>query len=65
MDQTKKDTSMEAIVPMITANSKDDDGEGGGPSDANVGSNIIKPSGQTTTSKAADKKKPEIKMTKK
>ena len=65
MDQTKKDTSMEAIVPMITANSKDDDGEGGGPSEVNVGSNIIKPTGQTTTSKAADKKKPEIKMTKK
>ena len=36
MDQTKKDTSMEAIVPMITT-TKDEDGAGGGPADANTG----------------------------
>lgn len=35
MDQTKKDTSMEAIVPMITT--KDEEGAGGGPADANTG----------------------------
>ena len=70
MDQTKKDTSMEAIVPMLTS-TKDDDGDGGGPDDIinNGGITSMKGggpnSGQTGASKAADKKKPEIKMTKK
>ena len=68
MDQTKKDTSMEAIVPMLTT-TKEDDGDGGGPDDINNGGiTSVKggaSSGQTGASKAVDKKKPEIKMTKK
>ena len=67
MDQAKKDTSMEAIVPMITT-TKDEDGDGKGPTDANTGSTAAKAgsnNGATATSKATDKKKPEIKMTKK
>ena len=58
---------MEAIVPMITT-TKDDDGAVGGQADANTGGTNIKAgtnNNQTAASKTNDKKKPEIKMTKK